>query len=81
MTHVRKRTNLGKGTRIKMCGSEVKPKARLSESYARKVVARRIAQGAFPGSVRAYGCPWCGFWHTGTAVPAELRHRRRGGGR
>jgi hypothetical protein len=78
---VKKRSNLGKGTRVKMCGTDLDPKHRLSEAYARRVVGRRMAAGAAPGSVRAYPCKWCDYWHVGTAMPAEYRHRRRGGGR
>jgi hypothetical protein len=77
MSSTKKRTNVGNNTRVKKCGTDAKPKERLSESYAHRVFRRRVERGAAPGSVRAYECNFCGFWHVGTRRPEAMRQRRR----
>jgi len=68
-----------KSTKANMCGTTARPKARLTKARAKAQVRWRIEHGAAIGRVRSYPCDFCGTWHTGTRMPADMRNRRRSG--
>lgn len=73
MSHTKKRTNVGKRTRAKMCTD----KAPRTEAEAKAKADERVAQGAFRESINVYPCPWCRHWHVGTRYTDDVRLRRR----